>query len=115
MPVVVDLNIAIEIDENHTGKKVIANDKLKDIISAMNGVILLRMNFQKIYKEENATKGKGEILDGCNANKYMLNSEYYKSFIDNLYIIGDLLNIDRPSGGYSLQLCWTTGYLAGRG
>ena len=31
----------------------------------------------------------------------------------NLYIIGDLLNIDRPSGGYSLQLCWTSGYIAG--
>jgi len=31
----------------------------------------------------------------------------------NLYIIGDLLNINRPSGGYSLQLCWTTGYVAG--
>ena len=33
--------------------------------------------------------------------------------VDNLYIIGDLLNIDRPSGGYSLQLCWTTGMVAG--
>lgn len=33
--------------------------------------------------------------------------------ISNLYIVGDLLNIDRPSGGYSLQLCWTTGYVAG--
>lgn len=32
--------------------------------------------------------------------------------IDNLYIIGDLLNIDRPSGGYSLQLCWTTATVA---
>lgn len=32
---------------------------------------------------------------------------------DNLYIVGDLLNIDRPSGGYSLQLCWTTGFVAG--
>lgn len=31
----------------------------------------------------------------------------------NLYIVGDLLDIDRPSGGYSLQLCWTTGYVAG--
>lgn len=30
-----------------------------------------------------------------------------------LYIVGDLLNIDRPSGGYSLQLCWTTGFVAG--
>lgn len=31
----------------------------------------------------------------------------------NLYLIGDVLNIDRPSGGYSLQLCWTTGFVAG--
>lgn len=31
----------------------------------------------------------------------------------NLYIIGDLLDIERPSGGYSLQLCWTTGWIAG--
>ncbi len=30
-----------------------------------------------------------------------------------LYIVGDLLDIDRPSGGYSLQLCWTTGFVAG--
>ena len=33
--------------------------------------------------------------------------------LPNLYIVGDLLNIDRPSGGYSLQLCWTTGFVAG--
>ncbi len=33
--------------------------------------------------------------------------------IPNLYLVGDILNIDRPSGGYSLQLCWTTGYVAG--
>lgn len=30
-----------------------------------------------------------------------------------LFIIGDLLHIKRPSGGYSLQLCWTTGHVAG--
>ncbi len=31
----------------------------------------------------------------------------------NLYLVGDILNINRPSGGYSLQLCWTTGFVAG--
>lgn len=31
----------------------------------------------------------------------------------NLYITGDLLHINRPSGGFSLQLCWTTGFVAG--
>lgn len=33
---------------------------------------------------------------------------------DNLYLTGDILHINRPSGGYSLQLCWTTGYVAGQ-
>ena len=33
--------------------------------------------------------------------------------VKNIYIVGDALNIDRPSGGYSLQICWTTGFVAG--
>jgi predicted Rossmann fold flavoprotein len=33
--------------------------------------------------------------------------------VPGLYIVGDVLNIERPSGGYSLQLCWTTGFVAG--
>ena len=33
--------------------------------------------------------------------------------IENLYLTGDVLHINRPSGGYSLQLCWTTGFVAG--
>lgn len=33
--------------------------------------------------------------------------------VPGLYCIGDVLNINRPSGGYSLQLCWTTGFVAG--
>lgn len=32
---------------------------------------------------------------------------------ENLYLTGDVLHVTRPSGGYSLQLCWTTGYVAG--
>ncbi len=33
--------------------------------------------------------------------------------ISNLFLTGDLLHINRPSGGYSLQLCWSSGYVAG--
>lgn len=33
--------------------------------------------------------------------------------VKNLFLTGDLFHIVRPSGGYSLQLCWTTGFLAG--
>lgn len=31
----------------------------------------------------------------------------------NLYLVGDLLDFNRPSGGYSLQICWTSGRIAG--
>ena len=33
--------------------------------------------------------------------------------VPGLYALGDALHINRPSGGYSLQLCWTTGWVAG--
>lgn len=35
------------------------------------------------------------------------------SVVNNLFITGDLLHINRKSGGFSLQICWTTGYIAG--
>ena len=33
--------------------------------------------------------------------------------IANLYLAGDILDFDRPSGGFSLQICWSTGFVAG--
>ena len=33
--------------------------------------------------------------------------------ISNLFLTGDILDFDRPSGGFSLQICWTTGFVAG--
>ncbi len=38
-----------------------------------------------------------------------MQSKLYK----NLFLAGDILDFDRPSGGYSLQICWTTGFVAG--
>ncbi len=34
--------------------------------------------------------------------------------IENLYLAGDILDFDRPSGGFSLQICWSTGFIAGQ-
>lgn len=33
--------------------------------------------------------------------------------IPNLYLAGEIINLCGPSGGYNLQLCWSTGYLVG--
>lgn len=33
--------------------------------------------------------------------------------IDNLYFAGEVMDLDGPTGGYNLQICWSTGYKAG--
>jgi len=33
--------------------------------------------------------------------------------IENLYLAGEILDVDGPTGGYNLQACWSTGYIAG--
>jgi hypothetical protein len=44
-----------------------------------------------------------------------IDSKTMKSkIIENLYFAGEIINLDGPTGGYNLQLCWSTGYLAGQ-
>lgn len=31
----------------------------------------------------------------------------------NLFLAGEILDLDGPTGGYNLQICWSTGYAAG--
>ncbi|MDP1629267.1 MAG: NAD(P)/FAD-dependent oxidoreductase, partial [bacterium] len=33
--------------------------------------------------------------------------------IDNLFFAGEIIDVDGPSGGFNLQICWSTGYSAG--
>ncbi|MEA3544101.1 MAG: NAD(P)/FAD-dependent oxidoreductase, partial [Thermodesulfobacteriota bacterium] len=33
--------------------------------------------------------------------------------VSNLYFTGEMIDLDGPTGGYNLQVCWSTGYLAG--
>ncbi|NTV44689.1 MAG: NAD(P)/FAD-dependent oxidoreductase [Candidatus Yonathbacteria bacterium] len=43
-----------------------------------------------------------------------IDTKYMRSrFYPNLYVTGDMINVNRQSGGYSLQIAWTTGYVAG--
>lgn len=33
--------------------------------------------------------------------------------IKNLSFAGEILDLDGPTGGFNLQICWSTGYAAG--
>ena len=34
--------------------------------------------------------------------------------VPNMYFVGEVLDLDAKTGGYNLQIAWSTGYLAGR-
>lgn len=54
------------------------------------------------------------VADGGVVLKEIDTKTMRSKLYENLYLTGDLLHINRPSGGFSLQLCWTTGYVAGK-
>lgn len=56
---------------------------------------------------------KAIIADGGADPKEVNFKNMTSRLYPNLYLLGDILNINRPTGGYSLQLCWTTGWVAG--
>jgi len=44
-----------------------------------------------------------------------VNSQTMQSKIfPNLFLAGEILDLDGPTGGYNLQICWSTGYVAGQ-
>lgn len=53
------------------------------------------------------------VTDGGVSLKEIDTKTMRSKLYENLYITGDLLDVSRNSGGFSLQLCWTTGYVAG--
>ncbi|HLD70534.1 MAG TPA: aminoacetone oxidase family FAD-binding enzyme [Negativicutes bacterium] len=53
------------------------------------------------------------VADGGAVLEEIDTRNFRSKIVKNLSVTGDLLHINRPSGGYSLQLCWTTGFVAG--
>lgn len=66
------------------------------------------LNIQNIvgYEKAIVTKGGVDIKE--------INPKTMKSkIIDNLYVAGEVLDIDGPTGGYNLQICWSSGFVVG--
>lgn len=68
----------------------------------------IRMKVDSLLSPENAIVSSGGV-ELKEVDFKTMRSQIFP----NLYFTGDILNIDRPSGGFSLQICWTTGFVAG--
>jgi predicted Rossmann fold flavoprotein len=79
-----------------------------------------RQKLVKIFKNiemivEKLSGFKKAIITKGGISLKEIDSKTMKSkLIDNLFFAGEILDLDGPSGGYNLQICWTTGYLAGQ-
>ncbi|MDO9231446.1 MAG: NAD(P)/FAD-dependent oxidoreductase [bacterium] len=54
------------------------------------------------------------ITSGGVSLKEVENKTMRSKIISNLYLAGEVLDLDGPTGGYNLQIAWTTGYSAGK-
>jgi len=54
------------------------------------------------------------ITSGGVSLKEVENKTMRSKIIPNLYLAGEILDLDGPTGGYNLQIAWTTGYVAGK-
>ncbi len=112
-------NVLVEISPKSIITQLLNFDNLKTINKIINSITkderkLLVTTMKNLEFPITGTLGldKAIIADGGvkleEVNFKNMSSKLYP----NLHITGDLLSINRPSGGYSLQLCWTTAFVA---
>ncbi|HDZ54506.1 MAG TPA: NAD(P)/FAD-dependent oxidoreductase [Candidatus Nealsonbacteria bacterium] len=101
------INIIVKlsgIDENKLVDEITKNErhKLVKLLKGMEMTPVELLGFDKAI-----------ITSGGVSLKEVDAKTMKSKIIDNLYFAGEILNLDGPTGGYNLQVCWSTGYVAG--
>ena len=77
-------------------------EKLQGYITELS----FKVNGKSTFKDEFVTSGGVSLKE--------INFKSYESkLILNLYMVGEMLDIDAVTGGFNFQACWTGGYIAG--
>lgn len=104
-PALVDPLLALAAIDGETPNHSVRSDARKTLASLLKAIPL---HVRGLLGKDKAVVSSGGVAL-CEINFKTMQSRV----VPQLYLAGDVLNIDRPSGGYSLQLCWTTGFVAG--
>lgn len=82
-----------------------SDEEIADTVALLKDI---RMNINGLWGFGNAMVTRGGVnLDEVNP------STMKSKLCDNLYFAGEVLDLTGPSGGFNLQVCWSTGYVAG--
>lgn len=95
---------SLKIDQDKTASNLNKLNR-KQIINALKEFTLTIKNFAD-YKRAVVTAGGIQL-------KEIFSKTMQSKIVENLYFAGEIIDLDGPTGGYNLQLCWSTGYLAG--
>ena len=87
--------------------------KTSEVSKYTRGLIVSNLKHLSLTIEKLMGFERAVVADGGVDLKEIDTRTMRSLIVDNLFVTGDLLDINRPSGGYSLQLCWTSGYVAG--
>ncbi len=103
IPVIVSLSgINPEKEVNQIGK-----EERKGLVDLLKE---LKMTVESLMGFDLAVTTSGGVLLSEIDEKTMQSKK-----IENLFFAGEVIDIDGPTGGFNLQMCWSTGYVAGEG
>ena len=102
IPIIITLSkINPDKKVNNITKK--ERDKLTKLLKALEMNVIGILGFDKA------------IITSGGISLEQIDSKTMKSkILKNLFFAGEIIDLDGPTGGYNLQLCWTTGYVAGQ-
>ena len=100
--------LIVKLSEINPNKKVNAINK-----SERQKLVKIFKNIEMMVGKLSGFK-KAIITKGGISLKEIDSKTMKSKLIDNLFFAGEILDLNGPSGGYNLQICWTTGYLAGQ-
>ena len=101
------LNLILELSDIPQDKPVeyISHREITDTVELLKDI---RMNVNGLWSFNNAMVTRGGV-----SLKEVDASTMKSKICDNLYFAGEVLDLNGPSGGFNLQVCWSTGYVAG--
>ncbi len=101
------IDIIITLSKIDPNKKVnsITKEERKNLVYLLQN-LTLTIKGKRSIKEAIVTSGGIDVL---NIDPSTMKSK----IIDNLYFAGELIDVDAFTGGFNIQIAFSTGYLAG--
>ena len=93
----------------------INKDKIANNISKIEKAIIIKTLKNIEATVESVVGFEGAMVTRGGIDLKEIDHKTMKSkIIDNLYFAGEIIDIDARTGGFNLQMCWSTGHLAGQ-